>query len=38
VKDVQSFLRLLNFYRQFIKGFRDYAKPPTHLTQKDYKW
>lgn len=26
MKDVQSFLRHLNFYQQFIKGFGDYAK------------
>jgi hypothetical protein len=38
VKDVQSLLRFLNSYQRFIKGFGDYAKPLTQLTQKDYKW
>jgi hypothetical protein len=38
VKDIQSFLGFLNFYRRFIKGFGDYAKPLTRLTRKDYKW
>jgi hypothetical protein len=38
VKDVQSFLEFLNFYRHFIKGFGDYAKPLTPLTRKNYKW
>jgi hypothetical protein len=38
IKDVQSFLGFLNFYRRFIKGFGDYAKPLTRLTWKDYKW
>lgn len=38
VKDVQSFLGFGNFYRRFIKGFRELAKPLNELTQKDIKW
>ena len=35
VKDVQSFLRLANYYRRFIKGFSKVAGPLTALTKKD---
>jgi hypothetical protein len=38
VKDVQSVLGFLNFYRRFIKGFGDHAKPLTQLTRKDTQW
>jgi hypothetical protein len=38
VKDVQSFLGFLNFYRWFIDGFGDHAKPLTRLTWKDTRW
>ena|SRR5579859_3116631 len=33
--DVRMFLRLANFYRRFIKGFSDLAKPFTRLLKKD---
>ncbi|EFQ94190.1 hypothetical protein PTT_08209, partial [Pyrenophora teres f. teres 0-1] len=36
-KDVQAFLRFANFYRRFIYGFSDIAKPLTHLTRGDPK-
>ncbi|EFQ94366.1 hypothetical protein PTT_07967, partial [Pyrenophora teres f. teres 0-1] len=32
LKDVQAFLGFANFYRRFIRGFSDIAKPLTHLT------
>jgi hypothetical protein len=35
VKDVQSFLGFLNFYRRFIKDFGEHSKPLTRLTRKD---
>ena len=35
VKEVQQFLGLCNYYRQFIKGFSEVAAPLTHLTRKD---
>ena len=35
VKDVQSFLRLANYYQRFIKGFSKVAGPLTALTKKD---
>jgi hypothetical protein len=35
VQDVQSFLGLANFYRQFIPHFADIAMPLTELTKKD---
>ena len=38
VKDVQSFLRFRNFYRQFIQGFAHITAPLTSLTQKDTTW
>lgn len=38
VKDVQSFLGFLNFYRRFIPNFGHHARPLTRLTQKDCKW
>jgi RNase H-like domain found in reverse transcriptase/Reverse transcriptase (RNA-dependent DNA polymerase)/Integrase zinc binding domain/Chromo (CHRromatin Organisation MOdifier) domain/Retroviral aspartyl protease len=35
VKDVQSFLGLLNYYRKFIGGFSQCAIPLSELTKKD---
>ena len=35
VKDVQSILGILNYYRKFIKGFSAIARPLTALTRKD---
>lgn len=39
-KEVLSFLGFANFYRRFIKGFSDIAKPLTSLTKKDkpFEW
>ena len=34
VKQVQAFLGFVNFYRRFIRGFSDVAKPLTKLTGK----
>jgi len=38
VKEVQSFLGFVNFYRRFIKDFSDIAKPLHELTRKDSAW
>ena len=38
VKDVQKFLRLTNYYRQFIKDFAKVAKPLHEMTRKNVKW
>ena len=38
VKEVQSFLGLVNYYRQFIKNFSKVAQPLNKLTRKDYVW
>jgi len=38
VKDVRSFLGFCNFYRAFIRGFTNIARPLNQLTQKDVKW
>jgi len=35
VKDVQKFLGLANYYRQFIKDFAQIARPLHELTRKD---
>lgn len=35
VKEVQSFLGLANFYRRFVPGFAEKARPLTNLTRKD---
>jgi hypothetical protein len=37
-KEVQSFLGFTNFYRRFIKGFSDHARPLFDLTRNDSKW
>jgi hypothetical protein len=36
-KEVQSFLRFMNLYHQFIEGFSYHAKPLFKLTKKDQK-
>ena len=38
VKDIQKFLGLANYYRQFIKGFATVARPLHDLVKKDKKW
>ena len=38
VKDVQKFLGLANYYRQFIKGFASIARPLYDIVKKDKKW
>ena len=38
IKDVQKFLELANYYRQFIEGFAMVARPLHDLVKKDKKW
>ena len=38
VKDVQKFLGLANYYRQFIQGFTTIARPLHDMVKKDKKW
>jgi len=38
VKDVQKFLGLANYYRQFVKDFAKIAKPLHEMTRKEMKW
>ena len=38
LKEVQSFLGFVNFYRRFIKGFSDIAQPLHALTRKSQTW
>jgi len=38
VKDVQKFLRLVNYYHQFIKNFAVIARPLHDMVKKDQKW
>jgi len=38
VKDVQKFLGLANYYRQFVKDFAKIAKPLHKMTRKETKW
>ena len=38
VKDVQKFLELANYYRQFIEGFALVARPLHDIVKKDKKW
>ncbi len=35
VKDIESFLGTLNFWRKFVRGFSDIARPLNKLRQKD---
>ena len=38
VKEIQSFLGFVNFYRQFIRGFSDTSRLLHALTRKSKKW
>jgi hypothetical protein len=38
VRGVQEFIRFCNFYRWFVKGFVEVARPLHDLTRKDQKW
>ena len=38
VKDVQKFIKLANYYYQFIKGFALIARPLYDMVKKDKKW
>ena len=38
VKDIQKFLGLANYYRQFIEGFAVVARPLHNMVKKDKKW
>ena len=38
VKDMQKFLGLANYYRQFIEGFASVARPLHDMVKKDKKW
>jgi len=37
-KDIQKFMGLANYYRQFIQDFSRVAKPLNMLVEKDRKW
>jgi len=38
LKDVQGFMGFANFYRRFIKGFSENARPLNNLAKKDKTW
>ena len=38
VKDVQKFLGLANYYRQFIEGFATVVRLLHNMVKKDKKW
>ena len=38
VKDVQKFLGLANYYRQFIEGFASITRPLHDMVKKNQKW
>ena len=38
MKDVQKFLELANYYRQFVKDFARIAKPLHEIMRKETKW
>ena len=37
-KDVQQFLGFTNFYRRFVRGFSEIARPLFDLTKKGVEW
>jgi len=38
VKDIQKFLELANYYRQFIRDFTKMTRTLHELTRKEQKW
>ena len=38
IKNVQKFLGLANYYRQFVKDFAKIARPLHEITRKEIKW
>ena len=38
VKNVQKFLKLANYYRQFVRDFTTIARPLYDLIKKEQKW
>ena len=38
VKDIQKFLELANYYRQFIRDFAKITRTLHELTRKEQKW
>ena len=38
IKNVQKFLGLENYYRQFVKDFAKIARPLHKITRKEIKW
>ena len=38
VHDVRSFLRLASYYRRFVRGFSEMARPLTQLTKSGVEW
>jgi len=38
VKNIQKFLGLANYYRRFVKGFAEIARPMHRLVRKQEKW
>ena len=38
VRDIEKFLGLVNYYRQFVKDFAKLARPSNNLTRKDKRW
>ena len=38
MKDIRSFLGLARFYRRFVKGFNQKARPFTNLTKDKIPW
>jgi len=38
VKDIQKFLRLVNYYKRFIEEFAKIVRLLHELTRKEWKW